>query len=267
MTSPGLDLGARRPDRSSPVPLWSQVCDDLRRRISAGEFASGFPGELSLTESYDVSRHTIREALRVLREEGLVRRERGRGTTVEPPRYRQSLGTLYSLFDSMTAQGVTQCSEVRRLARTVNAVVADKLRVPADTELVVLERVRIAEDQPLAHDTSWLPAAIAAPLLGVDFATTGLYAELARLCSITVNSGTERVTALCAPRNIADLLSVSPASAVLSIERLALSNDTPVEWRETYIRGDRFSLESTWTPRSTHLLASTESTLTKPEIP
>ena len=266
MTSPIVYLGAQRPSRSSPVPLWAQVCEDLRRRIDSGEFSAGFPGELSLTEAYDVSRHTIREALRVLREEGLVRRERGRGTTVEPPRYRQSLGTLYSLFDSMTAQGVTQCSDVRRLARTVNAVVAEKLRVPADTELVVLERIRIAEDQPLAYDTSWLPAFIAAPLLQVDFASTGLYAELARRCNVRVDSGTERVTALTAPRNIADVLNVAASSALLAIERLALAGDTPVEWRETYIRGDRFSLESTWTPRATHLLATTDATLMNPEI-
>jgi GntR family transcriptional regulator len=62
MTSPIVHLGALRPSRSSPVPLWSQVCEDLRRRIDSGEFSAGFPGELSLTEAYDVSRHTIREA-------------------------------------------------------------------------------------------------------------------------------------------------------------------------------------------------------------
>ena len=72
MTSPALSPSAARaslvgpvlPDRSNPLPLWAQVCGDLRRRIEFGEFAAGFPGELSLTEEYEVSRHTIREALR-----------------------------------------------------------------------------------------------------------------------------------------------------------------------------------------------------------
>lgn len=260
MPAPAPEIGARRPDRASPVPLWAQVCEDLRRRISTGEFEAGFPGELSLTEAYDVSRHTIREAMRVLREEGLIRRERGRGTTLERTRIAASMGTLYSLFDTMTSQGVEQASEVRRLGRTVNAIVAAKLDLPADTELIVLERLRFADSEPLALDSSWLPADIAAPLLDVDFTATGLYAELERICGITVNSGSEHITALNAPRHVAELLDTSAAAAVLSIERLARSNDRPVEWRETYIRGDRFTLDVAWSPQSSQVTASTEPT-------
>jgi GntR family transcriptional regulator len=258
MPVPTSQLGARRPDRSSPVPLWSQVCEDLRRRISTGEFEAGFPGELSLTEAYDVSRHTIREAMRVLREEGLIRRERGRGTTLERAPIAQSMGTLYSLFDTMTEHGVEQASEVRRLGRTVNSIVAATLELPEDADLVVIERLRFADSEPLALDTSWLPAAIAAPLLDVDFTSTGLYAELARRCDVTVDSGSERITALNAPRNIADLLDVSAPAAVLSIERLARSNGQPIEWRETYIRGDRFTLDIAWSPRSSQVTATND---------
>ena len=163
MITPASHLGARRPDRSSATPLWAQVCDDLRRRIAHGEFESGFPGELSLTEAYDVSRHTIREAMRVLREEGLIRRERGRGTTLDRRRIAQPMGTLYSLFDTLTEQGVQQSSTVRRLARTVNSVVATTLGLPGDADLIVLERLRFADNEPLALDTSWMPAEIATP--------------------------------------------------------------------------------------------------------
>ncbi len=248
----------QRPDRSSPVPLWAQVCEDLRRRITAGEFESGFPGELSLTEAYAVSRHTIREAMRVLREEGLIRRERGRGTTLERLRIAQSMGTLYSLFDTLTRQGVDQASEVRRLARTVNAVVATSLGLSGNAELVVLERLRFADDEPLALDISWLPATIAAPLLDIDFTATGLYAQLAERCGITVDSGSERITALIAPRHIADLLDTPSPTPVLSIERLARAGTTPVEWRETYIRGDRFTLDVAWSPQSSLVTAATD---------
>ncbi len=239
------------PDRDNPMPLWAQVHRDLRERLLAGEFDAGFPGELTLTEVYEVSRHTIREAMRVLTEEGLIQRERGRGTTVAPPRYHQNLGTLYSLFDSMTAQGVAQYSDVLRLARTVNGVVADRLKAPVDTELIVLERLRFADGEPLAIDTSWLPAGIAEPLLAVDFASAGLYAQLANLCGIVVESGTERATAISAPRHLSEQLQVAANGPILMMERLACANGIPVEWRETYIRGDRFSLESTWRPAHT----------------
>ncbi|MDP4676282.1 MAG: GntR family transcriptional regulator [Candidatus Nanopelagicales bacterium] len=247
--------GIQRPDRTDPMPLWAQVHADLRARIMTGDFAAGFPGELSLTEAYDVSRHTIREAMRVLTNEGLIRRERGRGTTLTPPRFEQDLNTLYSLFDSMKAQGVDHHSQVRRLARTVNGVVAENLGLPVDTELIVLERVRYAASEPLAVDTSWLPAEPAAALLGVDFQEAGLYAQLHDLCGVTVDAGTEKVTAINAPSHIAEQLHVAEHTALLMMERFALAQQHPIEWRETYIRADRFSLESTWTPARSPITA------------
>ena len=75
----GHPAGAARPlDRYSPMPLWAQLRDDLRRRLEAGAFDEAFPGELALVAEYAVSRHTVRSALRELRADGLVIAERGR---------------------------------------------------------------------------------------------------------------------------------------------------------------------------------------------
>lgn len=265
MTSPALPTSALPspvrgpvlPDRSDPLPLWAQVCSDLRRRIDAGEFAAGFPGELSLTEEYEVSRHTIREALRVLRGEGLLRSQRGRPTIVEPTVYRQSLGTLSSLFDSVAAQGATPRSDVLRLATTVNASVCADLGLPESTELVVVERLRYADDQPIAHDISWLPADIARPLLERDLSHAALYSELQAL-GIVIDGGSERVTAERAPRHIAELLRLAAEAPVLYLERRASSNGRAIEWRETHVRADRFSLEAAWSAHGSTLSAAVE---------
>ncbi len=247
-------------DRSSPMPLWAQTCEDLRNRISAGEFTGSFPGEMALTEEYEVSRHTIREALRVLRDEGLISSHRGRPTTVSSPRYQQSLGTLYSLFDTMSSQGVDQFNRVLRLGRTVNASVSEHLGVPANTELIVLERLRCVDHEPLAHDISWLPAEFAAPLLDRDFTSTGLYAELDRTCGVTIDSGHERITTLLAPRHIAQQLQISQQEPVFLLERRALAQGRPAEWRETHVRGDHFSLETEWSPTTSNVTVLTAPT-------
>ena len=249
--------GPRRPDRSDPLPLWAQVCADLRRRIEAGDFAAGFPGELSLTEEYEVSRHTVREALRVLRSEGILRSHRGRPTTIEPTVYSQDLGTIYSLFDSVAAQGATPRSDVLRLATTVNASVSADLDVPPGTELVVLERLRYADEQVLAHDVSWLPADIAGPLLERDLTSTALYAVLRDL-GVRIDAGSERVTAEPAPRHIAQLLELPADSPVLLLERRATAQGRPVEWRETHVRADLFSLQARWTSAGATLSATAE---------
>lgn len=240
--------GPLPPDRTSPVPLWAQVSADIRRRVEDGAFDAGFPGEIALTEQYDVSRHTIREALRVLRNEGLLRSERGRGTTIEQSPYSQNLGTLYSLFRTIEDQGVAQRSEVRRLNTTTNPSVAANLQLAPDADLVVLERIRFAADEPLAVDTAWLPKDVAAPLLEADFTRGGLYDALASLCDIRPDAGSERVTAQTAPSHIAEILDLPSGVATLYIERAAMADGAPVEWRETYIRGDRFSFEAEWRP-------------------
>ncbi len=253
----GASAGPRLPDRSDPLPLWAQVRADLRKRIEAGDFAAGFPGELTLTEEYEVSRHTIREALRVLRSDGVLRSQRGRPTVVEPTVYRQSLGTLSSLFESVAAQGATPRSDVLRLATTVNATVSTSLGLPDDTDLVVIERLRYADDQPIAHDVSWLPADIAGPLLERDLSHAALYAELQSL-GISIDGGSERVTAERAPRHIAESLGLSPDSPVLLLERRATAQGRPVEWRETHVRADRFALEAAWTTSGSTLTAAVE---------
>ncbi len=252
--------GPVRPDRSSPLPLWAQVSTDIRRRVAEGDFAQAFPGEIALTEQYEVSRHTIREALRVLRSEGLLRSERGRGTTIEDGSYSQNLGTLYSLFRTIEDQGVQQRSEVRRLATTQNPSVAANLQVVPDSELVVIERLRFAGNEALAVDTAWLPKQLAAPLLEADFTAGGLYDALASRCGIRPDAGHEQVSAQTAPSHIAQLLALPENVAVLYIERTALAGDFPVEWRETYIRGDRFSFEAEWRPGLSTIVPITEAT-------
>jgi GntR family transcriptional regulator len=230
------------------MPLWVQVSADLRRRCASGAFVDGVPGELTLCSEYDVSRHTIREALRALRSEGVILSQRGRGSVVRSG-FSQNVGAVYSLFRSVEEQGAVQTSEVLRLETTVHSPAARELGLPDDAALVVLERIRRADGEPLAHDISWLPAALGAPLLGTDFGHTALYDELARL-GVHVDAGSERMAAMIPGDRIARLLDLEPCSATLFIERRATAAGRAVEWRQTHVRGDRFTVETDWTSGS-----------------
>jgi GntR family transcriptional regulator len=241
-------------DRSSGVPLWRQLHDELLRRLGAGEFDAGFPGEVELQRDYAVSRHTVREALRRLREAGLLDSGRGRSTRVRATAIEQPLGGLYSLFRQVEALGLEQRSDVLALERTRDAAAAEQLGRGADEELVHLERVRLAGDEPLAHDRVWLPAALAARLLDVDFTHAALYDELARVAGTTPTGGWERITAVVADEAEARLLGVVPGAACLAIDRVGQVEDgTPVEYRRSLVRGDRYALLTSWTPRGYRL--------------
>ncbi|WP_370249294.1 GntR family transcriptional regulator [Nocardioides sp.] len=242
-----------RPDRRDPLPLWAQVQRDITARIQRGEFDDVFPGELHLVEEYAVSRHTVREALRALRADGLLDAGRGRPTRVAPAPITATQGVLYSLFSAAEDAGHTQRSIVLALDARADGVIARRLGLEESTPLVHLERLRLLDDAPLALDRVWLPARIAAPLLEADFTRTSLYAELDARCGVRLTGGHEQVRAVIAREREQRLLElpVDPADpagrasvALLHLERVGELRGQPIEWRQTVIRGDRFALDT-----------------------
>ncbi len=230
-------------DRKSPEPLWSQLQRDLLRRLEAGEFEGWFPGEMFLVGEYKVSRNTVRDALRRLREDGVVVAERGRRPRVAAPsEIQQPVGALYSLFASVEDSGLEQRSVIRALELRTDADAAAHLAEAVDEPLFYLERVRLADGIPLALDRVWMPATIGRPLLKVDFSHTALYDELAKHVDVSVTGGRETIRAIVPDRADRVTLAMSSRHAAFSIERLGCSKGQPVEWRHTVLRADRFSL-------------------------
>jgi GntR family transcriptional regulator len=234
-------------DRNSPMPLWAQLEAELRRRLEVGEFDGQFPTDLELTETYSVSRHTVREAVRHLNKTGLLKRERGRGTVVNRSEFEQCLGTLYSLFQSVESTGVEQASEVLDLKVVVDSIAAAHLEVDEGAELVLLARLRLAGGQPLAVDRAWLPHDVAAPLLDIDWVHTALYTELANCGAPVPNQGWERLTPVVPTPSDRSILGIRKGDATFFLERLGCRDGRPIEWRTTLIRGDRFRFVTEWT--------------------
>lgn len=243
------DPSARRStvDRRSPLPLWAQVQADIERRLRRGEFSDAFPGEMELVDQYGVSRQTVREALRRLREGGLVEAARGRAPKVASTEITQPQGALYSLFASVQATGHVQRSIVRALDARADGTVAARLSLEESTPLIYLERIRLVDEEPLAMDRVWLPARIAAPLLDSDFTQTSLYEELDRRCGVRLTGGRELVRAIVPTAAERVLLGIPETTAALAIERTGEVKGQPVEWRSTVVRGDRFSLLTDFT--------------------
>ncbi|MEO8751937.1 MAG: GntR family transcriptional regulator [Casimicrobiaceae bacterium] len=242
-------------DRASALPLWAQLHADLRRRIGAVEFRNAFPGEMALATEYGVSRQTVREALRRLRAEGLVTAERGRPPRVAAPaEILQPLGALYSLFSSVESAGLKQRSVVRVLDSRVDAIVAERLGLKASTLLIHVERLRLADEQPLAVDRVWLPARLASALLQADLSQTALYGELERRCGIRLSDGRETIRAVAPGAAEQRLLKMPRGTAAFRIDRLGCVDGVPVEWRQTLVRGDKFAVLAEFSARAGYRL-------------
>lgn len=240
--------------RDAGRALWQQLREDVLRRLDAGEFAEAFPGEQQLREEYGVSRQTVREALRALREDGIVTAARGRQPRVGGhEEITQPLGALYSLFDAVEAAHLRQHSLVLRLHEVHDAHAAVRLGLEESTPLIYLERLRLADGTPLAVDCTWLPAAIARPLLGADFSHTSLYNELAHRCAIRLTDGQEDIRAHIPTAVHRRLLEIGDDTAVLRVERIGRVGTVAVEWRITTIRADRFSLHAKFSARTGYI--------------
>ena len=227
-------------------PLWQQVLDDLEQRIAEGDITERFPTDRELTDRYGVSRHTVREAVRRLRARGLVDRHRGRGSVLNSDRLTQPLGGLYSLFRAVEEQGLDQRSEVLGLDVVQDAEAAGRLELPEAAELVRLERLRFAGEDPLAVDVVYLPVDIGQPLFGVDLSRTALYDQLAQHVDTRITSVDESLEPVVPGAHERRLLRLAPDEALFRVRRLGRSGDRPVECRVTLIRGQRFLYTSSW---------------------
>ncbi len=236
----------RKPNRDSPMPLWAQVLEDMHSRVAGGEFTNGFPAERELIEQYDISRHTMREVMRRLHADGLINRERGRGTFLRPRTIEQRTGSLYSLFRSIEDQGFEQRSKVIDLDERTDAVVAGHLGVDPATQFMYLHRLRNADDTPIATDELWIPAEHGAPLLSTDFEHTAVYEELERQCGIRPGAGWERVHPTIPTAGERALLGTSAKEPAFLIERYTSYRGLPLEWRRTVVRGDLYAFMTTW---------------------
>jgi GntR family transcriptional regulator len=249
---PRAATGARLLDRAAPAPLWAQLHADLLRRLDDDEFGQVLPGELTLAAQYDVSRHTVREAMRRLRADGVLHGDRGQAAR-PPATPAPSASTLYSLSAVAERAGVVQWPVVRALDIRTDVEVAARLGLGPAAPLVYLERLRVAADAPLALERSWMPAVLAAGLLEVDFSHASLYEELARI-GIHPWGGAEYLTAVVPSPEERRILGIGTGVAAFSVERQACAGGRFFEIRRTLVRGDRVQVYAEFTDRAGYQL-------------
>jgi GntR family transcriptional regulator len=236
-------------NRDSPIPFYFQLAELLEDEIVSMRWKPGhrLPSEPDLCEHYGVSRTTIRQALARLEQEGLLTRAKGRGTFVESSRPRSWLiqsseGFLPDEF-LRTDHNVT--SKILRLEQTtLPRWASDALRLPSESEGVVLERVRAVDGLIALYVVNCLPPSLAEIVLSMDDPNESLYRRLAEKGGVTISGGRRFVQAVKAGAKLAGLLEVQPADAVAYIESVSWSDDLrPYDCYHAWLRTDRMRMD------------------------
>jgi len=235
-------------DRTSKLPLYHQLYQILRGHILGGEWQPGdmIPPESELVERYGVSRTTVRQVFDLLANDGLIYRQQGRGTFVAHPTVEQALVRIVNFTEDMRMRGCAPSSQVL-FAGLVPAPedIAEKLLIRPGEELARLERLRLADGEPMSVEESHLVHRHCPGILQGDYQSNSLREALAQGYGIRWTHARQSIRAVPAPGRLAHLLRIKPRSALLFIERVSYAQDNlPLEFLRIYYRADRYVLYS-----------------------
>lgn len=215
----------------------------LRQQIHADAYPDGLPGEQRLAAEFAVSRNTIREALTVLKREGLIDRGPKVGTHVAQRKYAHGLDTLLGLKETFNDLGEVR-NEVRAAVPvTAPPSVARRLRLKPGEQAVFVERLRYLGDLPLSLDLTYLVADIGLAILDFPLETDDLFGLIERVSGRRLGSASLALEAIPADAHSAATLQVPDGAALLMLERLTTLDDgRPVDLEYIRMRGDRITM-------------------------
>lgn len=236
-------------DKDSPIPLYYQLKDLIKFEIQQDNLSSGdpIPSERELVEMCQISRPTVRQAINELVSEGLLIREKGRGTFVAKPKIDQwFLENLLSFSKEMELKGMKPSTRVIKLQVIKMTPTLIRIFGTECKQVICLERVRYADGQPLVVVTSYIPYDLAPGLVHEDFVETSLYDLIENKYGHQISHATRVLEAINVNEEDIDLLDVEPQAAIYLIKTTGyLMNNKPFEYSIARYRGDNNSFTVT----------------------
>lgn len=231
-------------DDKAPVTLYYQLKEILINKVRSNEWPIGtkIPTERELCDIYKVSRITVRQALNELEKEGYLNRKQGKGTFVTAPKIEQRLSKFYSFSEEIRKMGYAPETKVLDF----NVVKADKdiaslLNLSEGAEVYSIKRLRLANGEPFALETSYIPYEECIGLTPDEVSEKGLYNIMKSKYNIIPSQAEEIFCAVLVSKEDAVHLQVKKGSPGLYLERITYNGaNKPVEYCRGVIRGDRY---------------------------
>ncbi len=234
-------------NRQSPIPLYYQLVEALVEKIRQGELKPGdqLPSERELTETYGISRMTIRQGLGYLVREGHLVARQGLGTFVAEPKMERDPLHLLGFTEEMMLKGVASASQVLEQVKVLPPTrVAVGLGLQAGEQVVKIVRLRLSEGIPLLLETVFIPANLCPGLEQEDFASQSLYSVLEQRYGFSLSHAKQTLEATSASEYEAEFLGIPSGTGMVLLEGITYLNaGQPIEYFKAVYRGDRFRFE------------------------
>ncbi len=230
-------------DHRSAVPLYYQLRDKLRvlidQTLAAGD---QIPSENELVSRYSVSRNTVRLAIEALIKEGVVYRLQGKGTFVSSKQMRYDLQRLVSFTEDMRRRGLKPDTRVLSFAPKIPPTpVAERLALSPESETYEVKRLRLADGEPMALSTTYIPCQVIPDLEEQTLVSDSLFKTIEARFRLKIGYADRILRAAVADNLQAEFLKVEPGFPLMLVEGVTyLDNELPVEYVIIYYRADRY---------------------------
>ena len=241
-----------RIDRTAYEPAYSQLVHILKSQIASGRFRPGaqLPSEAQLCQLYQVSPMTVRRAVNILLDHGLVTTAQGRGTFVKGPDISQAVFQLQSLKDYMVQPDRVRVSLLE--ARVVPAAdrVARKLNIEAQQWVVFIRRVLMEHETPIGYHREYLIYDPRRPIVEGELEVISLEGLIHGNGQSLVRSGCMTIEAVTLREEEAQLLNVPPCSPAFLMEHVFRDfDDRAISWGWFVWRADHIKFTATIGPQ------------------
>ncbi len=233
-------------DQSDPIPLYIQLGNWLEKMIKNGDFQVGsmLPPEAELSKNAEVNRNTVRHAIELLIQKGLVEKRKGVGTMVKrknPLLPVHKLNRMTSFVDDFEIDNV-EIEDIILGKDTIQATeeLADKLALPLDEPVVKIERVRIADKIPLVLEIQYYSFTKFRRLLEIDIKGS-MYEILTKAFNVNLDHSVQTIRAVNPSEDVANSLGIHQNTPCIFLESLAYTEDNVcIEVLHSYYCGDRY---------------------------
>ena len=198
-------------------PMYRQIADALREKISEGELKPGdaLPTESSLQEAFNVSRVTVRQALKLLTEEQIVESIQGSGTYVKEERVNYDIYQLTGFYEKLADRNVDTHSEVSIFeVLKADAKLAEKLNLSHDDKVWHVKRVRFIKQKPVNLEETWMPLALF-PDLTWEVMENSKYHYVEQIKKLVIDRSEQELVPIMPSEEAIAALSLDPAKPIL----------------------------------------------------